>query len=235
MRRAVFPLLLLFLIACGPGSETPDGQALYMAYGCAACHGAAGDGNGPSAGLSHIKPRDLRNVAAFSGAKSEEGIAATIAFGVAGGRTGMPPYPDIPKNERIAMAKYILSLADAPRGVTATEGRVRASNPARKITGAYMELRNHDSVARTLTGANTPLAGVTEIHEMKMQDGMMSMSRVDSVAIPAGGTLSLAPGGFHLMLIDLTRDLRAGEVVPMTLQFDDGSTLSLELPVIDAN
>jgi copper(I)-binding protein len=112
---------------------------------------------------------------------------------------------------------------------------VRASNPARKITGAYMELRNHDSVARTLTGANTPLAGVTEIHEMKTQDGMMSMSRVDSVAIPAGATLSLQPGGFHLMLIDLTRDLRTGDVVPMTLQFDNGSTLTLELPVIDAD
>lgn len=235
MRRAVLPLLLTLLAACGPGSETPDGRELYMAYGCAACHGPAGDGNGPSAGLSHIKPRDLRNVAAFSGAKSEEGIAATIAFGVAGGRTGMPPYPDIPKNERLAMARYILSLADAPRGVTASGGRVRASNPARKITGAYMNLRNHDSVARTLTGANTPLAGVTEIHEMKTRDGMMTMSRADTVAIPAGGALSLEPGGFHLMLIDLTRDLRAGDRVPMTLQFDDGSSLALELPVVDAN
>lgn len=234
MRRVVVSLSLM-LAACGPGSETRDGRELYMAYGCAACHGAAGDGNGPSAGLSHTKPRDLRNVASFSGPKSDEGIASTIAFGVAGGRTGMPPYPDIPKSERLAMARYILSLADAPRGVSATEGRVRASNPARKITGAYMELRNHDSVARNLVRANTPLAAVTEIHEMKTVDGMMSMTRVDTVGIPPGGTLSLEPGGFHLMLIDLARDLKPGDVVPMTLQFDDGSTISLELPVTDAN
>ena len=128
--RSLALLLLLLLVACGPGSEPADGRALYMAYGCAACHGAAGDGNGPSAGLSHIKPRDLRDVAAFGGPQTREGIASTIAFGVAGGRTGMPGYPDIPKHERLAMADFILSLADAPRGVIARDAYARPSNPA---------------------------------------------------------------------------------------------------------
>lgn len=109
-RLLLLPLLLL--AACGPGAEAPNGRELYLAYGCAACHGPAGDGNGPGSGLAHVKPRDLRNVQAFAGPKSAEGIASTIAFGVAEGRTGMPAYPDIPKRERDAIARYILSLGE---------------------------------------------------------------------------------------------------------------------------
>ncbi len=114
MRVALLATALL-LGACGPGAEVSSGRELYLAYGCAACHGANADGTGPASGLSHIKPRDLRNLTLYSGPKSVEGIASTIAFGVAGGRTGMPPYPDIPKRERTAIARYILSLTEEPR------------------------------------------------------------------------------------------------------------------------
>ena len=113
VRRSSLVLLLsLLLSACGPGAEVPDGRELYLAYGCAACHGVKGDGNGPSAGLAHVRPRDLRNPAGFSGPRSDEGIASTIAFGVAEGRTGMPAYPDVPVKERLAIARYILSLSE---------------------------------------------------------------------------------------------------------------------------
>ena len=145
----------------------------------------------------------------------------------------MPPYPDIPKNERLAMARYILSLPDAPRGIEIRDASVRPSNPAWKLTSAHLAIANHDSVARALTGASSPLAGTIEIHETTVRDGMMSMNRVDRLVVPPGGTLRLAPGGSHLMLIDLVRDLRTGDRVPITLQFDDGSTHAVEATVSD--
>jgi mono/diheme cytochrome c family protein len=111
MHRLLLASVLL-LAACGPGAEATNGRELYLAYGCAACHGVGGDGKGPAAALATVKPRDLRDVAGFAGPKSAEGIASTIAFGIAEGRTGMPAYPDIPKREREAIARYILSLGD---------------------------------------------------------------------------------------------------------------------------
>lgn len=109
--RFVIALVSLLMVACGPGSDVASGRDLYLAYGCAACHGPEGDGKGPASALSHIKPRNLRDPASYRGASTTEGIASTIAFGVADGRTGMPAYPDIPKRERIEIAKYIQSLA----------------------------------------------------------------------------------------------------------------------------
>ena len=108
----LIPLLLasLLLAACGPGSEVSSGRELYLAYGCAACHGEAGAGDGPAAGLSHTRPRDLSDLASYRGPKSVDGIASTIAFGIAEGRTGMPGYPDIPRHERMAIARWIHSL-----------------------------------------------------------------------------------------------------------------------------
>src|ERR1700754_1263159 len=111
--RALAAIAILAL-ACGPGSETKTGRDLYLAYGCAACHGASADGLGPGAGLSHIKPRDLTKLDQYRGSSTVEGIASTIAFGVAEGRTGMPGYPDIPHRERVAIAEYLHALAAAP-------------------------------------------------------------------------------------------------------------------------
>ncbi|HYI12001.1 MAG TPA: SCO family protein [Thermoanaerobaculia bacterium] len=223
--------LFLLLAACGPGAEAPNGRELYLAYGCAACHGENGDGNGPSAGLSFVKPRDLRNLAAYSGPKSAEGIAGTIAIGIASGRTGMPGYPDIPQRERLAIAEHLLSLAAAPRGVTADAVWVAESNPAWKIAAAYASLANPTANKVSLVSASTPAARTVEMHEMTSAEGMMSMRQVERIDVPPNGTTRLEPGGTHLMLIDLTRDLRAGDAVVLTLQFDDGSVRTVSAPV----
>ena len=212
MRRAL--VLLLFAIACGPGSETKSGRELYLAYGCAACHGENADGRGPSAGLSSVKPRDLRDRANFRGPKTAEGIASLIAFGVADGRTGMPGYPDIPKRERLAMAEYILSL-EPP----ATSLWVRESHPMQTIGVAYI-----DQLRRGLTAVTTPAARIVELHEMKTVDGVMQMSKVDRIPAPPRE-------GAHLMLIDLVRPLRDGDTIELTLTFDDGTTETITAPV----
>jgi len=235
MRRGVF--IVLLIVGCGPGAEVKTGRELYLAYGCAACHGENADGKGFSAPLSTIKPRDLRDWRQFAGGKSAEGIATSIAFGVADGRTGMPGYPDIPKRERMAIAEYILSLEPGvvqasglppggemvgkPEAHTTPQIRARASHPMQKIAVAYVV-----SLPAAITAVTTPAARTVELHEMKTVDGVMSMNKVEKIAAPP-------PEGAHLMLIDLVKPLRAGDTIELTLTFEDGSRETIEAPVSD--
>lgn len=228
---ALLLLLLLLCVACGPGAEVSNGRELYLAYGCAACHGERADGNGPAASNAFVRPRDLRNLKAFRGPKTVEGIASLIAFGVADGRTGMPAYPDIPKRERMAIAEYIVSLANEPRGVIASAAWSGESNPAWNTAAAYLTLTNSGDRAIALTSVTTSAAQKVELHEMKQENGMMSMRQLDRVSVAPGETRKLSPGGTHLMLIDTTRTLRNGESISLTLQFDDGSLQTVDAPV----
>ena len=227
-------LLLLFVLGCGPGAEVRSGRELYLAYGCAACHGENADGRGFSAPMSVIKPRDLRDVKRFAGPKTAEGIATTIAFGVADGRTGMPGYPDMPKRERMAIAEYILSLEPPQPGVVqaaglppggGTQGRpdiwARASHPMQTMGVAYIE-----SIPSAITAATTPAARVVELHEMKTVGGVMTMNKVEKIGAPPAE-------GAHLMLIDLVKPIRAGDTTALTLTFEDGSTQTIDVPVRD--
>jgi cytochrome oxidase Cu insertion factor (SCO1/SenC/PrrC family)/mono/diheme cytochrome c family protein len=230
-RSSALLLLLLLSVACGPGAEVSNGRELYLAYGCAACHGERADGNGPAAANAFVRPRDLRNLKAFRGPKTVEGIANLIAFGVADGRTGMPAYPDIPKRERTAIAEYIVSLANEPRGVIASEAWSGESNPAWNTAATYLTLTNAADRAIALTGVTTSAAKKVELHEMKQENGMMAMRQLDRIVIAPGETRKLSPGGTHLMLIDTTRTLRDGETISLTLQFDDGSLQTLNAAV----
>ena len=211
---AAIALIALAAMSCGPGTEVSSGRELYLAYGCAACHGERGDGQGPAAALSHTKPRDLRDLDAYRGSRTTEGIATTILFGVADGRTGMPAYPDIPKRERIAIAEYIHELARAPRGITVTNAWTPTSNAVWQIEAAYVSITNSGTKNVALIGATTSAARVVEIHEMNVSGETMSMRKVDRIDIAPRTTMQLQPGGSHLMLIDLTRDLNAGDVRP---------------------
>ena len=217
-------ILAICLLGCGPGAEVRSGRELYLAYGCAACHGPNADGRGPAAGLAHTKPKDLTNLAAYRGASTVEGIASIIAFGVDGGRTGMPGYPDIPKHERIAIAEYIHSLARTPSRVEVHEAWVRPPNPAVDVAAAYLTLVNTADEPVMLMAVSSPHANIVEMHETKEVDGMASMQKVSSLRVPARGTVSLQPGGTHLMLIGLARPLP--RALEFTLRFDDGKTVT---------
>lgn len=99
--------------------------------------------------------------------------------------------------------------------VTATEAWVRGTVPAQKATGAYMKLKSSEDAK--LVGAASPAAKVVEVHEMAMKGNVMEMRAIDALALPAGATVELKPGGYHVMLIDLVKPLAAGEKVPVTL------------------
>lgn len=101
-------------------------------------------------------------------------------------------------------------------------------------SAAYMTLKNRTTAEAALVGADSAVADATEIHLSQMKAGVMQMMRQDTVALPAGGKLELKPGSYHVMLIGLKQDLKAGDTFELTLHFADGSSLALRVPVKDA-
>jgi copper(I)-binding protein len=85
-------------------------------------------------------------------------------------------------------------------------------------TGAFMTLRSREPLR--LVGASSAVAGVVEIHEMALQNNVMRMRAIEALPLPAGQPVELKPGGYHVMLMDLKRTLRAGEQVAIELQFE---------------
>jgi copper(I)-binding protein len=226
--RSIAILTMLLLVACGPGAEVTRGRDLYLAYGCAACHGENADGNGPAAALSAIPPRDLTNLESYRGSNTVVGIASTIAFGVAEGRTGMPGYPDIPKRERIAIAEYLHSLAKESNGVPRVRAAwVRAMLPAQDTTAAYLSIENPSAKPHALVSVTSPSARVIELHVMKVNDGMMTMRHVEKIDIPPRELITFEPGGAHLMLIGF----QPRNEIELRLVFDDGSVVTVKAPV----
>lgn len=104
--------------------------------------------------------------------------------------------------------------------------------PANSANGAaYFVLQNHGQSADRLLGADTERAASAEIHEHVNKDGMMKMQKVEAVDIPAGTTLTFAPGHYHLMLFGLKKPLADGERFPLTLHFQKAGDLKVEVEV----
>ena len=113
-----------------------------------------------------------------------------------------------------------LTLAQsAAAQVSVTDAWVRGTVAGQKATGAFMQLKSPTDMA--LVDAASPAAKIVEIHEMKMEGGVMKMSAVDKLPLPAGKAVELKPGGYHVMLMDLTRPLKEGDTVPLKLTFED--------------
>lgn len=112
----------------------------------------------------------------------------------------------------------------------------RATVQGQKGTGAFMSLTAKD--ATRLVGVTSPVAGVAEVHEMKMEGDVMKMRAVPALDLPAGKKVDLKPGGYHVMLMDLKAPLAKDSTVPVTLLFKDAkgveSRLELKLPVATA-
>jgi copper(I)-binding protein len=95
---------------------------------------------------------------------------------------------------------------------------VRATVPAQKATGAFMKLTAVRDAR--LVEARSPVAGVVELHEMKIEKDVMKMGAVPALDLPAGKTVELKSGGYHVMLMDLKQQMKAGETVPLTLTIE---------------
>ena len=100
------------------------------------------------------------------------------------------------------------------------------------MSGVFGTLENGTDAEVTLTDAESPRADLVELHETTMVDGQMIMREIDGgFTIPAGGTFELAPGEDHIMLMELDSELLPGEVLPLTLTFSNGETLSFDIDV----
>jgi copper(I)-binding protein len=102
---------------------------------------------------------------------------------------------------------------------------VRGTVTGQQATGAFMEVTS--KAGATIISASSPVAGVTEVHEMKMDGGVMKMRAVARLDLPAGKPVKLEPGGYHVMLMDLKQPLKKGDLVPLTLKFE-GKNKSVE-------
>ena len=115
----------------------------------------------------------------------------------------------------IAAGCAVAAGAARAQPVTVKDAWVRAPAPGQKVAGAYMELVSRAPLV--LTGVASPAAASAELHATSMEEGVMRMRPVARIELPAGATVKLAPGGLHVMLMDLKQPLKPGDKVPLTL------------------
>lgn len=139
------------------------------------------------------------------------------------------------------MKSKILSLVFAlacgslyAQTVEVRDAWVRTSVQGQKATGAFMKITAKENMK--LVSVSSPVAGVAEVHEMKMEGDVMKMRAVQGgLDLPAGKTVELSPGGYHVMMMDLKAALPKDSTVPLTLVFKDAkgveSKVDLKLPV----
>ena len=120
----------------------------------------------------------------------------------------------------------------AASSIALTDPWSRETAEGQNAGGAFMTIANTGTAADRLTGGSTPVAARVEIHTMTMENDVMRMRQLeDGLEIPAGGEVTLKPGSFHVMLMDLKQPLKAGDTVPLTLTFKGATTVETELEV----
>ena len=108
--------------------------------------------------------------------------------------------------------------AATPSPVTVANAWAKTTVPGGKVSAAYMDIKSSAPVK--LLKAETPIAGNVEIHNMSMNDGVMEMKAVEAIDVPANKTVSLKPGGYHVMLKMLAASINQGDSVPIKLTFE---------------
>ncbi|ALX85869.1 transporter [Achromobacter xylosoxidans] len=138
------------------------------------------------------------------------------------------------KSLAAAFALGALALAGAPAvaqdaSLKVEDAWVRATVPSQHATGVFMRLTS--PTAARLVGVESDAARHVEVHEMAMQDNVMKMRQVSAIDLPAGKPVELKPGGYHVMLIDLARQISAGDPVALTLLVQDADGKQRRVPV----
>jgi len=118
----------------------------------------------------------------------------------------------------------------SPSTIVVLDPYVRLLPPTARHTAAFFVIENRGARDVKLVGASTDVARA-ELHNHVMEGGVMKMRPVAAIDVPAGGKATLAPGGLHVMLMDLVRPLTKDEVVVITLRFEDGTTSQIAAPV----
>jgi len=128
----------------------------------------------------------------------------------------------------------VCAVSAYAQNITVTDAWARATVQGQKATGAFMKITAKDNAK--LVGASSPVTGVVEVHEMKMDKDIMKMAALpNGLDLPAGKAVELKPGGYHVMLMDLKAPLAKDSTIPLTLTVQDAkgvkSTVELKLLV----
>lgn len=116
--------------------------------------------------------------------------------------------------------------------LTLSGGFSRATLPNAPVAGGYITITNAGPEPDRLVSVASPVAGVAQLHEMKMDGGMMKMAELPGgIEIPAGATVELKPGGLHMMFMSLNEGLVEGSTVPVTLTFEKAGPVDVKLTV----
>ena len=141
----------------------------------------------------------------------------------------------------LAVAALVAATLVAGGSMKVSGAWARASSAMAAAGAAYMTIENSGSAADALVGASSPAAKTVEVHETvqmgtpapgaSADSGMMGMQPIARLEIPAGGTVELKPGSYHLMLIDLNGDLVVGSTIEITLTFETAGPLTVTAEV----
>jgi copper(I)-binding protein len=138
----------------------------------------------------------------------------------------------LPTLRAVTLGLSALGVATAAQAeVTVTDPWIAEAPPTAMALAAFMRLENDAETPRRLTAAEAPGFERIELHRSIEEDGGHRMRRQEMIEIPADGATSLAPGGYHIMLIGVAEPLVEGDTVPLTLVFADGERRTLEVPV----
>jgi copper(I)-binding protein len=150
-------------------------------------------------------------------------VAVAVTLAACGGSSGTAPS---------SSASGSMSAATSALGVTASDAWVKTAPSG--MTAAFLTLTNSTGTAQVLVSAVTPVAASVQLHETVEQGGQMVMrEQKDGIPVPADGTVVLEPGGQHLMLMGVTAPIKPGDLVPFTLTFASGGTLTFSATAKD--
>lgn len=141
------------------------------------------------------------------------------------------------KSVAAATLLSLVSFAALAHDITAGEltlsnAWTRATPPKAKAGGGFVDITNAGTEADRLVAVRSDAAAKVEIHEMAVTDGVMTMRPLaDGLEIPAGETVALKPGGFHIMFMGLAHPFKQGGSIPVVLSFEKAGDVALELPV----
>lgn len=130
----------------------------------------------------------------------------------------------------LVLAAFAATAGEASK-VSVAGAWARATPEGAKNGAAYLVLKGGTEAADTLLGGSSPVAGVVEVHTHLEEDGVMKMRRVEKLAVAPGSTQVFAPGGLHVMLMNLTAPLKEGSSFPLTLKFETAGEITVDVAV----
>ena len=134
----------------------------------------------------------------------------------------------------LLMSASHLSLAAGKGNLVISQAQARASMGKMLNSGAFLQIENKGKSDDALLSASSPAAERVEIHSMTMEGDVMKMRAVERIDLKAGDKLTMQPGqGYHLMLMGLKKPLKAGEKIPVTLEFREAGKLKISVDVVE--